>query len=66
MGCVLKGIIGQDVAPEKGLFIGQHYALAGYGPLLMLLVTSENIRTALEQDSLSGINSFNRCVKFKI
>ena len=45
---VLK-IIGQDVAPEKGLFIGQHYALAGYGPLLMLLVTSENVRTALEQ-----------------
>ena len=45
---VLK-VIGQDVAPEKGLFIGQHYALAGYGPLLMLLVTSENIRTALEQ-----------------
>ncbi|MGX5698057.1 AraC family transcriptional regulator ligand-binding domain-containing protein [Acinetobacter kookii] len=45
---VLK-VIGQDVAPEKGLFIGQHYALAGYGPLLMLLVSSENIRTALEQ-----------------
>ncbi|OTG62885.1 AraC family transcriptional regulator [Acinetobacter sp. ANC 3903] len=45
---VLK-VIGQDVAPEKGLFIGQHYALAGYGPLLMLLVTSENVRTALEQ-----------------
>ena len=44
---VLK-VIGQDVAPEKGLFIGQHYALAGYGPLLMLLVTSENVRTALE------------------
>ncbi|MGE8559792.1 MAG: helix-turn-helix domain-containing protein [Acinetobacter sp.] len=45
---VLK-VIGQGVAPEKGLFIGQHYALAGYGPLLMLLVTSENVRTALEQ-----------------
>lgn len=45
---VLK-VIGQDVAPEKGLFIGQHYALAGYGPLLMLLVSSENIRTALKQ-----------------
>lgn len=45
---VLK-VIGQDVASEKGLFIGQHYALAGYGPLLMLLVSSENIRTALEQ-----------------
>jgi len=45
---VLK-VIGQGVEPEKGLFIGQHYALAGYGPLLMLLVTSENVRTALEQ-----------------
>lgn len=48
---VLK-VIGQDVAPEKGLFIGQHYALAGYGPLLMLLVTSENVRTVLEQGIL--------------
>ena len=33
---VLK-VIGEGVAPEQGLFIGQHYALAGYGPLLMLL-----------------------------
>ncbi|SDY24953.1 helix-turn-helix domain-containing protein [Acinetobacter kyonggiensis] len=42
-------VIGQDVTPETGLFIGQHYALAGYGPLLMLLVTSKDMRTALEQ-----------------
>jgi AraC-like DNA-binding protein len=42
-------VIGQDVAPEMGLFIGQHYVLAGYGPLLMLLVTSQDMRTALEQ-----------------
>lgn len=45
---VLK-VIGHGVPPEKGLFIGQHYALAGYGPLLMLLVTSQTIRTVLEQ-----------------
>lgn len=45
---VLK-VIGKDVAPEKGIYIGQHYALAGYGPLLMLLVTSQSIRTVLEQ-----------------
>ena len=45
---ILK-IIAEDIEPEQGLFIGQHYALAGYGPLLMLLVTSPNIRTVLEQ-----------------
>jgi AraC-like DNA-binding protein len=45
---VLK-VIGQDVEPEQGLWIGQHYTLAGYGPLLMLLVTCQNIRTVLEQ-----------------
>ena len=45
---VLK-VIGQDVAPEQGLFIGQHYTLAGYGPLLMLLVTSPTLRTVLDQ-----------------
>ncbi|WP_353142837.1 helix-turn-helix domain-containing protein [Acinetobacter pragensis] len=45
---VLK-VIGQDVPSEKGLFIGQHYALAGYGPLLMLLVTCPTIRKVLDQ-----------------
>ena len=45
---VLK-VIGKDVEPEQGLFIGQHYTLAGYGPLLMLLVTSETLRHALNQ-----------------
>jgi AraC-like DNA-binding protein len=39
--------ISQDLRAEQGLFIGQHYALAGYGPFLMLLVTSENLHTAL-------------------
>lgn len=43
--------ISQDVSPEQGLFIGQHYALAGYGPFLMLLVTSNTLEKAL----LNGI-----------
>lgn len=40
--------IGKKVKPEVGLYIGQHYALAGYGPLLMLLVTCNNIKSAFE------------------
>lgn len=44
---ILK-VIGHDVAPEKGLFIGQHYALAGYGPLLMLLVTCRSVEQAIQ------------------
>ncbi|MFI7918112.1 NAD(P)-binding protein, partial [Acinetobacter baumannii] len=28
----IQQIISENVDPEKGLFIGQHYALAGYGP----------------------------------
>lgn len=43
---VLK-VVGDGIAPEQGIFIGQHYALAGYGPLLMLLVTSPTVRDAL-------------------
>ncbi|TQR61867.1 AraC family transcriptional regulator [Acinetobacter sp. RF14B] len=42
-------VIGESVAAEAGLEIGQHYALAGYGPLLMLLVTSDNIATVLKK-----------------
>ena len=45
---VLK-VVGQDIQPEQGLLIGQHYALAGYGPLLMLLVTSPTVRDAMHQ-----------------
>lgn len=45
---VLK-VLSEQVSTEQGLYIGQHYALAGYGPLLMLLVTSDTIRTALER-----------------
>ena len=43
---VLK-VVGEGVVPEKGILIGQHYELAGYGPLLMLLVTSPTVRDAL-------------------
>ena len=45
---ILK-VVGIDVAPEKGLFIGQHYSLAGYGPLLMLLVTSRTVDDAIQK-----------------
>lgn len=44
----ILNVIGKGVKPEVGLFIGQHYALAGYGPLLMLLVTCNTIKAALE------------------
>lgn len=39
--------LGQQVAPELGLRVGQHYALAGYGPLLMLLLSAERIEDVL-------------------
>lgn len=42
-------ILGDGFAPEQGLGIGQHYSLAGYGPLLMLLVASDNIQKVLEK-----------------
>ena len=45
----IQKVVAEGVQPETGLQIGQHYALAGYGPLLMLLVTSPNIQTALEK-----------------
>lgn len=45
---ILK-VIGKDVAPETGLFIGQHYSLAGYGPLLMLLVTCNTVYDAIQK-----------------
>lgn len=45
---VLK-VVGDGIEPIKGLFVGQHYALAGYGPLLMLLVTSPTVRHALNE-----------------
>lgn len=44
----IQKVIAQDVDPELGLQVGQHYALAGYGPLLMLLVTSRTVLDALQ------------------
>lgn len=43
---ILK-VVGHDVQPETGLFIGQHYSLAGYGSLLMLLVTCNRVYDAI-------------------
>ena len=40
--------VAKDIHPELGLDIGQHYALAGYGPLLMLLLTSSTVEKALK------------------
>ncbi len=41
--------LGEGIAPEQGLIIGQQYSLAGHGPLLMLLVASDNIEKVLEK-----------------
>lgn len=41
-------VLAYDLEPELGLEVGQHYALAGYGPLLMLLLTSPNVKEALK------------------
>lgn len=41
--------LGEGIPPEQGLVIGQQYSLAGYGPLLMLLVSSENLSKVLEK-----------------
>lgn len=43
----IQDYLGQQVPPELGLRVGQHYALAGYGPLLMLLLSAERIEDAL-------------------
>ena len=45
----LLQVLGKNVNPALGLWIGQHYNLVGYGPLLMLLVTSDRIETALNK-----------------
>lgn len=45
----LLEVIGHNVNPALGLWIGQHYTLVGYGPLLMLLVTSPTIEVALNK-----------------
>ena len=45
----IQNIIAQRVAPELGLQVGQHYTLAGYGPLLMLLLSCERVEESLRQ-----------------
>ena len=45
---ILK-VLCENLTEEQGLNIGQHYTLAGYGPLLMLLVSSPNIEIALQK-----------------
>ena len=45
---ILK-VLCEDLSAEQGLTIGTHYTLAGYGPLLMLLVSSHNIGFALNK-----------------
>lgn len=44
----IQNVIAKDVDPLVGLMVGQHYALAGYGPLLMLLVTSQTVYAAVQ------------------
>lgn len=44
----IQRAIAQGIAPELGLDVGQHYALAGYGPLLMLLLSSPNVESAIK------------------
>ena len=41
--------LAQDVEPTLGIKVGQHYALAGYGPLLMLLVAAYDVTDLLKQ-----------------
>ena len=45
----ILNVLCQHFVEYDGLNIGQHYTLAGYGPLLMLLVSSPNIETALQK-----------------
>lgn len=45
----ILSLISDGVVAEKGLLVGQHYALAGYGPLLMLLVTCSTVEQALNK-----------------
>ena len=44
----IQKVIAEGVKPEVGLLIGQHYALVGYGPLLMLLMTCSTLQDALK------------------
>ena len=44
---IQKQIVGQIHHPAIGLYIGQQFNLAGYGPLLMLLMTSPDLQQAM-------------------
>lgn len=61
----IQRVLAKGIDAELGLEVGQHYALAGYGPLLMLLLTSPNVESALKNaikyqalTHLSGTLSF--------
>lgn len=44
---IQKQLVGQIRHPAIGLYIGQQFNLAGYGPLLMLLMTSPDLQAAM-------------------
>lgn len=41
--------VSYDIHPEQGLWVGQQYTLTGYGPLLMLMLSSPNLELALSK-----------------
>ena len=45
---IQKQIVGKIQHPAIGLYIGQQFNLAGYGPLLMLLMTSPSLIDAMQ------------------
>lgn len=56
----ILNVIAAGIEPSKGLMVGQHYRLVGYGPLLMLLITSttvgEAIRYGIQYRALSHLS----------
>ncbi len=60
--------IGQDLDPFLGLLIGQQYALAGYGPFLMFLMTAKSVdeafREGIQYDRLTYVfGKLSYCVE---
>lgn len=41
--------VAYDIHPEQGLWVGQQYTLTGYGPLLMLMLSSPTLSIALQK-----------------
>lgn len=63
----IQKLLAKDVPVEVGLDIGQHYALAGYGPLLMLLVTSETVQCALDQGiQYQSLTHLSGCLRYDV